>query len=70
MKEAIVTTSRQYRSKAAESAQLAKQSKSAQDKEAFGQAERSYKTLAENEEWLAANADKLVPADPSRKKTE
>jgi len=63
-----MTTPRQYRSKAAESAQLAKRSESVQDKEALIQAERSYKTLADNEEWLTANAKKLVPADPSRDK--
>jgi len=62
-----MTTSQQYRSKALESAQLARQSKSLREIKEFVQAERSYTALAENEEWLAANTDKLVPAEPSGK---
>ena len=62
-----MTTSQQYRSKALESAQLARQSKSLPEIKKFVQAERSYTALAENEEWLAANTDKLVPGEPSGK---
>jgi hypothetical protein len=65
-KETMVTTSQQYRAKAIEAAQLARQSKSLSDIRQFVQAERSYKTLADNEDWLAANADKLVSPDPFR----
>ena len=60
-----MTTSEQYRSKPLESAQLARQSKSLREIKNFIQAERSYTALAENEEWLAANTDKLVPAESS-----
>ena len=67
VKEAAMTTSQQYRSKALESAQLARQSKSLREIRNFIQAERSYTALAENEEWLAVNTDKLVPAEPSGK---
>jgi hypothetical protein len=65
-KETMVTTSQQYRAKAAEAAQLARQSKSLGDIRQFVQAERSFTTLADNEDWLAANADKLVSPDPFR----
>jgi hypothetical protein len=67
MKEAIMTTSEIYRMKAAESAQFAKRSRSPGDAKIFIEAERSYTTLAENEEWMASNADKVVRAEPSRK---
>lgn len=62
-----MTTSQQYRTKALESAQLARQSKSLREIRNFIQAERSYTALAENEEWLAANTGKLVPAEPTGK---
>jgi len=55
-----------FRSKAAEAGQLAKQTTSGIDKKNFDRAERSYTTLAENEEWLAANGNKLVPAARKR----
>lgn len=67
MKEARVTISQQFRAKAVEAAQLATRSKSLRDIRKFVQAERSYATLANNEEWLAANADKLVSANSFRK---
>ncbi|MGP0089850.1 MAG: hypothetical protein ACLPKB_07805 [Xanthobacteraceae bacterium] len=65
MKETMVATSQQYRAKAAEAAQLARQSNSINDISQFTQMARSYTTLADNEDWLAANADKLVSSDPS-----
>jgi hypothetical protein len=65
-KETMVTTSQHYRAKAAEAAQRASQSKSLKDIRQFVQSERSYTTLADNEDWLAANADKLVSPDPFR----
>jgi hypothetical protein len=55
-----MTLSEQFRSKAAAYAERAKQSKSLKDIRDFTQAARSNITLAENEEWLARNAGKLV----------
>jgi hypothetical protein len=52
--------SRHYRLKAAESAQRAVECKSPADVELFRQAEHSWSTLAENEEWLENNGDKVV----------
>jgi hypothetical protein len=55
-----MTTADQYRAKAAQSAQLARQSGSSEDASAFARSERAYIMLAENADWMAANADKLV----------
>ena len=52
--------SRHYRLKAAESARQAVECKLPADVELFRQAEHSWSTLAENEEWLESNGDKLV----------
>jgi len=60
--------SRHYRWKAAESARQAVECKLPADVELFRQAEHSWSTLAENEEWLESeneewlesNGDKLV----------
>lgn len=62
MKEMTMTTAGRYRLKAAEAARFAKLSEPGSDRRNFVQSERSYTTLAENEEWLATNGDKLVPA--------
>jgi len=61
-----MTTSQQYRAKALEAAQLARQSKSLKDIRQFVQAARSFTTLADNEDWLTANADKIISPDPIR----
>jgi hypothetical protein len=61
-----MTTSQQYRSKAIESADLAMLSKSSEEQQRFARAARAYAILAENEDWLAANANRLVPAGASR----
>ena len=66
-KELIMTLSQHYRFKATESAQLAGQSNSSGEKSILAQAARSYTVLAENAEWMASNADKVVPADPALK---
>jgi hypothetical protein len=66
-KELIVTLSQHYRFKATESAQLAGQSSSSGEQRILARAARSYTVLADNEEWLASNADKVVPADPALK---
>jgi hypothetical protein len=52
--------SRHYRLKAAESARQAAECKSSADVELFRQAEHSWSTLAENEERLEGNSDKVV----------
>jgi hypothetical protein len=52
--------SRHYRSKAAESARQAVECKLPADVELFRQAEHSWSTLAENEEWLESNGDKVM----------
>jgi hypothetical protein len=52
--------SRHYRLKAAESARRAVECKLPGDVELFRQAEHSWSTLAENEEWLENNGDKVV----------
>jgi hypothetical protein len=52
--------SQHYRLKAAESARRAAECKSSADAELFRQAEHSWSTLAENEEWLESNSDKVV----------
>jgi hypothetical protein len=49
-----------YRLKAAESAQRALECKWPADVELFRQAEHSWSALAENEEWLESNGDKVV----------
>ena len=52
--------SRHYRWKAAEFARQAMECKLPTDVELFRQAEHSWSTLAENEEWLENNGDKVV----------
>jgi hypothetical protein len=52
--------SRHYRLKAAESARRAVECTLPADVELFRQAEHSWSTLAENEEWLENNCDKVV----------
>jgi hypothetical protein len=52
--------SRHYRLKASESARRAIECKLPDDVELFRQAEHSWNTLAENEEWLESNGDKVV----------
>jgi hypothetical protein len=49
-----------YRTKSAEFARLASEATSPKDIREFGQRARSYRTLAENEEWVAANRDRLI----------
>jgi hypothetical protein len=46
--------------KAAESARRAAECKLPADVELYRQAEQSWSTLAENEEWLESNGDKVV----------
>jgi hypothetical protein len=57
---AMSANSRHYRLKAAESARQALECKLPADVELFRQAEQSWSTLAENEEWLESNGDRVV----------
>ena len=57
---AMSANSRHYRLKAAESARQSLECKLLADVELFRQAEQSWNTLAENEEWLESNSDKVV----------
>jgi hypothetical protein len=56
-----------YRTKAAEFARLASKATSLKDIREFHQRAQAFRSLAENEEWVEANRDKLIsnraPAD-------
>jgi hypothetical protein len=56
-----------YRTKEAEFAHLARKATSLKDIKELRQRAQAFKSLAENEEWLKANKDKLIsnraPAD-------
>jgi hypothetical protein len=52
-------TAKDYRTKAAEFGELAKTS-APEDSEGFRQRERSFTSLADNEEWLAQNFEKTL----------
>jgi hypothetical protein len=55
-----VTRAQDYRSKAAECAEIAQQTGASKVDDDLLRLEQSYITLAENEEWLDRNSDKLV----------
>ena len=55
-------SSEQYRAKAAEYLKLAANTDSPNEIREFGDLERSYTVLANNEEWLEHNFDKMVHA--------
>jgi hypothetical protein len=52
--------SEQYRAKAAQAGDSARQSKSPNDRREFLRAQQSYTALAENEEWVERNRDKVI----------
>jgi hypothetical protein len=54
------SNAREYREKAAAFGEIVQTSKSLKEGSRARQQQRSYTTLAENEEWLASNLDKLV----------
>jgi rubrerythrin len=54
-----MSTAKQYRAKAAEFAELLKTTNSPAEAREFRKLEHSYLTLAENEEWMAANLEKM-----------
>ena len=65
-------TPQQYRAKADQYQELGKQTAVANEVREFQALERSFATLADNEEWLQTNSDKTVrgkaadhPADPA-----
>jgi hypothetical protein len=54
-------TPEQYREKAAEYSELAKQANAPNEVREFQKHEQNFTMLADNEQWLADNHDKLVP---------
>ena len=54
-----MSTAKQYRAKAAEFAELLKTTSSPAEAREFRKLEQSYLTLAENEDWMAANLEKI-----------
>jgi hypothetical protein len=54
-----MSTAKQYRAKAAELAELLKTTSSPAEIRELRQLEHSYLTLAENEEWMADNLEKM-----------
>jgi hypothetical protein len=57
-----MSTPDQYRAKAAEFTELARAGSAPDEVREFQQLERSFTTLADNEQWLADNHDKAVHA--------
>jgi hypothetical protein len=55
-------TAKQYRAKAAEYRGLLADPRSPAEASEFRNLEQTYTMLADNEEWLALNADKIIPA--------
>lgn len=55
-------SSERYRARAAEYVELAKKTDSPNEIREFGDRERSFTVLADNEEWLQHNFDKMVHA--------
>src|SRR5260370_7813428 len=55
----LMFTAKQYRAKAAEYTELLKAASLPAETCQFRKLEQSYLTLAENEEWMAANREKL-----------
>lgn len=54
-----MSTAKQYRAKAAEFAELLKAAHLPAEAREFRKLEQSYLTLAENEDWMAANLEKI-----------
>jgi len=55
-----VESARQFRAKAAEFAGLVRTTRSLRQGSEARRRQKAYTALAENEEWLAGNSDKLV----------
>ena len=62
-----MSNAQDYRTKAAEFARLASRATSLKDIKEFRHRAQAFRSLAENEEWVVANGDKLMsnrtPAD-------
>jgi hypothetical protein len=62
-----MSNAQDYRTKSAEFARLAREASSLKDIKEFRRRAHAFTTLAENEEWVAANRDKIIsnraPAD-------
>ncbi|SRR6266540_119012 len=56
----------QYRAKAVEYAALAKTAQSASEMREFQNLERTYRSLAENAEWMVSGFEKTIPASPEQ----
>jgi hypothetical protein len=54
-----MTTAKQYRAKAAEFTELLKTASLPAETREFRKLEQSYLTLAENEDWMASNLEKM-----------
>lgn len=63
-------TSEQFRAKAAEYIELGKTANSPNEVREFQKLERSFTTLADNEQWLADNHDRIVHATPHHRTDE
>jgi hypothetical protein len=57
-----MSTSERYRAKAAEYAALALAANSPEDVRELQQLERSFTMLADNEQWLVSNRDRILHA--------
>jgi hypothetical protein len=55
----LMFTAKQFRAKAAESTELLKAASLPAETREFRRLEQSYLTLAENEEWMADNLEKI-----------
>jgi hypothetical protein len=60
MQEHLMFTAKQYRAKAAESAESGKQSNDPGEIRKYQRLEKSFTELAKNEDWLANNFDKII----------
>jgi hypothetical protein len=62
-----MSNAQDYRNKSAEFARLARAATSLKDIKEFRRCAQAFRTLAENEEWVVANRDKIIsnraPAD-------
>jgi len=60
MKDRRMLSAQGYRVRSAEFARLAIESKSSEDIMKCRQREQTFKSLAENEDWVLANRDKII----------
>jgi hypothetical protein len=65
-----VSTSEQYRAKAAEYAQLAKTALGPDEVREFQRLERSFSALADNEQWVADNQNQTLHSTERKSATQ